>query len=82
MFLHIGDDVVVPTRDVIMILDLRTAGEGVATREFMEISHDEGYLTKVGEGEPKALVLTGERGYLTPISSLTLAGRSKSLLAG
>ncbi|MDI3522765.1 MAG: extracellular matrix regulatory protein, partial [Bacillota bacterium] len=53
-----------------------------ATREFMEISRDEGYLTKVGEGEPKALVLTGERGYLTPISSLTLAGRSKSLLAG
>lgn len=79
MFLHIGEDVVVPLRDVIMILDLRTAGVAPATREFIEISKDEGLIQPVGEGPAKALVLTAEQGYLTPISSLTLGGRSKSL---
>ncbi|MDK2856685.1 MAG: extracellular matrix regulatory protein [Bacillota bacterium] len=82
MFLHIGEDVVVPAEDVIMILDLRTAGTAEATREFLEISRDEGFLVEIGQGEHKALVLTSERGYLTPISSLTLAGRSKASLVG
>lgn len=80
MFLHIGDDVVVPAQDLIMILDLRSATAGVATREFLEISKDEGMLVKVGEGEAKALVLTSEKGYLSPISSLTLTGRSRALI--
>ncbi|MGI6603745.1 MAG: extracellular matrix regulator RemB [bacterium] len=80
MFLHIGNDVMVPTKDIILIVDLRSAREGIATREFIEISEDEGLLNKVGDTEPKSLVLTTDRGYLSPISSLTLASRSETLL--
>ncbi|NLY49643.1 MAG: DUF370 domain-containing protein [Firmicutes bacterium] len=80
MFLHIGNDVMVPTKDIILIVDLRSAREGIATREFIEISEDEGLLNKVGDTEPKSLVLTTDRGYLSPISSLTLDSRSETLL--
>jgi hypothetical protein len=48
----------------------------------LEISRDEGFLVEIGHGEHKALVLTNERGYLTPISSLTLLGRGKAPLPG
>lgn len=79
MFLHIGGDVSVPAKDIILILDLRSAGMGVATKEFLEISRDEGLVTEVGSGEAKSLILTAERAYLSAISSLTLGGRSKTL---
>ena len=48
MFLHIGGDVSVPAEDIILILDLKSAGTGVATKEFLEISHDEGLVAEVG----------------------------------
>lgn len=79
MFLHIGGDVSVPVKDIILILDLKSAGVSVATKEFLEINRDEGLVTKVGSGEPKSLILTTERAYLSAISSLTLGGRSKLL---
>ena len=79
MFLHIGGDVSVPAKDIIFILDLRSTGTGVASQEFLEISRDEGLVTEIGPGEPKSLILTTERAYLSPISSLTLGGRSKFL---
>jgi hypothetical protein len=79
LFLHIGEDVSVPAKEVIFILDLKSTSSGVASREFIEISHDEGLVTEIGPGEPKSLILTTERAYLSPISSLTLGGRSKFL---
>lgn len=80
MFLHIGGDVSVPAEDIILILDLKSAGTGVATKEFLEISHDEGLVAEVGGAEPKSLILTAKRAYLSPISSLTLMGQSRNLL--
>ena len=79
MFLHIGGDISVPVKDIIFILDLKSAGSGVATKEFLEISQDEGLVTEVGPGESKSLILTTEGAYLSAISSLTLGGRSKTL---
>ncbi|WP_303874715.1 extracellular matrix regulator RemB [Tepidanaerobacter acetatoxydans] len=79
LFLHIGGDVSVLAKDVILILDLKSIGTGVASQEFLEISRDEGLITEIGPGEPKSVVLTTERVYLSPISSLTLGGRAKFL---
>jgi hypothetical protein len=79
LFLHIGEDVSVPAKDIIFILDLKSIDAGIASREFLEISRDEDLVTEIGPGDPKSLVLTTERAYLSPISSLTLGGRSKFL---
>jgi len=77
MFLHIGGDVSVPAEDIILILDLKSAGTGVATKEFLEISHDEGLVAEVGGAEPKSLILHCETSLLSPISSLTPNGPIK-----
>ncbi|NMA52713.1 MAG: DUF370 domain-containing protein, partial [Peptococcaceae bacterium] len=39
MFMHLGGDVVVPTKEVIAILDYKTK-DAAATKEFLEIAGD------------------------------------------
>ena len=43
MFIHIGRDVVVPKKDIIAILDVRSA-QAPITKEFIEIAKDEGFV--------------------------------------
>lgn len=79
LFLHIGENVSVLAKDIIFILDLESINAGIASREFVEICQDEGLVTVIGPGDAKSLILTSKQAYLSPISSLTLAGRSKQL---
>lgn len=79
MFLHVGADVVVSLKKVIAILDLRTAREGVATREFIDLRHSEKVVFDISGGDAKSLVLTEREVFLSPISSLTLKKRADFL---
>jgi len=76
MYLHVGTDVVVNLRQVIAILDLRSAGRGPATAELLDRLRREGRLTDISAGAAKSLVLTRSGGILSPISSTTLKRRS------
>ncbi|GAV22100.1 extracellular matrix regulator RemB [Carboxydothermus pertinax] len=78
MFLHLGSDVVVPGKEVIGIFDLETVPEKVSLKLLNNISF-RFPIEKIG-GEPyKSLVLTNNKIYLTPISSLTLKKRWDNL---
>ncbi len=81
VFLHVGADVVVSLKSVIAILDLRTAREGVATREFIALCQTDKVVFDISSGTAKSLVLTEREVYLSPISSLTLKKRSDFLAA-
>lgn len=76
MFLHVGSDVSVRSKDIIAIIDIRTARESVATKEFLEITKDEGTLEDISMGDPKSFVVTVDRVYLSPISASTLGKRT------
>ena len=78
MLLHIGSDVSVHVRDVIMILDREAAEHSAATREFLKWAKAEDRLRSVllGNEQPKSFVVTGECVYLSPISSITLGRRA------
>ncbi|MCG0238461.1 MAG: DUF370 domain-containing protein [Firmicutes bacterium] len=78
MFLHLGADVVVSLKEVISILDLRTAGKAEATREFLQACRAQNRVVQIADGEPKSVVVTDRHVYLSPISSLTLKKRSLS----
>lgn len=78
MYLHVGADVVVAMRQVIAILNLRTASRGSATQDLLERLKRENRLRQVEGGEPRSLVLTEAGGILSPISALTLKRRSES----
>ncbi|KRQ85938.1 hypothetical protein ABG79_02242 [Caloramator mitchellensis] len=79
MFLHLGENVVIPLKEVIAIFDI-TSTSSIDTKSFLKIAEEEGFVKRITNDEPKSFVLT-ERDkksiiYLSPISSLTLAKRS------
>jgi hypothetical protein len=75
MFLHLGGSRVIPADEIIMILNLRSAGDSKITRELMELLQVEGMLEGAAEGEQKSLAITDNKAYFSPISSLTLKSR-------
>ena len=79
MFLHLGENVVIPLNEVIAIFDINSTAN-MDTRHFLKIAEEEGFIYRITENSPKSFVLT-ERDkksiiYLSPISSLTLSKRS------
>lgn len=82
MFIHIGNDEVVFKKDVIMILD-KSALSAKDTCEFLQVSKEEGFLNKDYEMGIKSIegkktaVIMDKKVLFSPISSVTLAKRSK-----
>ncbi|MBZ4662511.1 MAG: hypothetical protein JG776_193 [Caloramator sp.] len=79
MFLHLGENVVIPLSEVIAIFDINSTFNS-DTRNFLKIAEEEGFVKRITDDPPKSFVLT-ERNkksiiYLSPISSLTLVKRT------
>jgi regulator of extracellular matrix RemA (YlzA/DUF370 family) len=77
MFIHIGGDTVVSTREVISILDHQTVNSSKVTKKFIE---DEKKVKRVVDSsaeETKSYVITKDAIYCSPISSLTLKRRAQ-----
>ena len=87
MYLHLGNNISVPTDDVIGIFDLDNATTSRATRDFLSAAEEEGMVLAVGRDLPKSLVVCCPRGswqrvYLSPLAPATLLGRLESLSFG
>ncbi len=81
MYLHLGSDTVVNTKNIIAILDLESTSMSKNTKDFLKIVEEEGFVRNVSEELPKTFVLCEIDGqsviYITNISSKTLAGRAQ-----
>ena len=80
MFLHLGNDVVIFSRDLIAIFDFDNTTISKITREFLHISEEEEFIVNVSKEDlPKSFVITEAGGrskvYISPISSATLYKR-------
>ncbi len=80
MYLHLGQAVVVPARDVIGIFDLDNASWAYKTREFLEKAEKEGRVVSATGDIPRTFTLCQGRGkratvYLSQLSPATLKGR-------
>ena len=85
MYLHLGQSVVVPYRDVVGIFDLDNTSSSHLTRAFLERAEKEGRVVNVSDDLPRSFVLcTQERGnstvYLSQLSAATLLRRAESNL--
>lgn len=83
MYLHLGQSVVVPDRDIIGIFDLDNASYSHLTREFLERAEREGRVVSITGDLPKSFALCRDkRGetvvYLSQLSSATLKGRMEN----
>ena len=80
MYLHLGQSVVVPYRDVIGIFDLDNSSYSHLTRSFLERAEKAGRVVSVSGEMPKSFALCKKKGeepmvYLSQLSSATLKGR-------
>lgn len=83
MFLHLGGRVVVPVKDIIAIFDIDKTTISNDTKDFLKIAEEEGFIETISEEIPKSFIMTENENiskiYLSPISSVTLQKRSKSI---
>ncbi len=79
MFLHIGEEHMIPVRDIVLIADYESTTHSEITGEFFNISEEEGFIIDYSSGNPRSFVLTGETIYLSMISSKTLGKRINRL---
>ena len=82
MFLHIGDNVVIPMKDIIGIFDLENTMYGNDTVQFLRMAEEDGFVEDITEDEPKSFIVAEvddqSKVYLSAISASTLAKRSRT----
>ena len=80
MFLHLGENVVVPIKDVIGIFDLQTTMYSSDTIQFLRMAEEDGFVELISDDKPKSFVIAEvdkkSKIYLSPISSSTLTKRT------
>jgi len=75
MFIHIGGDTVVSTKDVISILDHQTVKSSKNNKAFLQ--EKKKMVVDSAQEETKSYVITTDAIYCSPISSLTLKRRAQ-----
>ena len=82
MYLHLGQNVMVRSQDVIGIFDLDNTTWSFRTRRFLERAEQEGRVTAVGDDLPRSFVLVQAGDgpaavYITQAASATLLKRTE-----
>jgi extracellular matrix regulatory protein B len=80
VFLHLGENVVVPVKDVIGIFDVDTAMYSSDTIQFLRLAEEDGFVERITKEKPKSFVIAEvdkkSKIFLSPISSVTLSKRT------
>ena len=83
MYLHLGQNEVVPSRRVIGIFDLDHASYSAHTRKFLAAAQEDGVVLDLSEELPKSFVLCDHPYhkqilYLSQLNSVTLQRRAEA----
>ena len=80
MFLHLGENVVVPVKDIIGIFDLQNTIYSSDTLQFLRLAEEDGFVERITYERPKSFIIAEVNNmskiYLSPISSTTLTRRN------
>lgn len=76
MFIHLGADRLVKSKDVIMIINAENGLKAASTVEFLKNSSNEPNFYLYNADSCKSVVITDDQIYYSPISSQTLKKRA------
>lgn len=81
MYLHIGQETIIKTQDIVGIFDLDTSTVSKATRDYLSKMEKEKKVYTICSDLPRSFVVTfndkqGEKIYISQLSSQTLLKRS------
>ena len=83
MYLHLGQNVVVPETDVIGIFDLDNTTGSVITRNFLNDAQKAGTVINVSDELPRSFIVSGLGNeitvYLSQLSPQTLLRRTENM---
>ncbi|MDQ0228165.1 extracellular matrix regulator RemB [Metabacillus niabensis] len=75
MYIHLGDNYVVPSKEVVMILDRQSSQASTIVTEFYE--KQKAKIVKLTNGKAKSIIVTIDKIYFSPLSSSTLKKRAQ-----
>ena len=80
MYLHLGSDIVVPTKSIIGIFDIENTSVSKSTKEFLYNAEKTGKVIYVTTDLPKSFVISKQKDnflvYISAISAATLKKRA------
>ncbi|QGQ43889.1 extracellular matrix regulator RemB [Metabacillus sediminilitoris] len=74
MYIHLGDNFVVPSKEVVMILDRHSSKSSSIVSEFLTKQADK--IVRLTKSDAKSVVVTMDKIYFSPLSSSTLKKRA------
>lgn len=77
MYIHIGEDHNIRAKDIITILDKKSAEKSELMKDFL-LTHKE-KVTNLSRNPYKSIIITYDSVYLSPIASGTLKKRSSQM---
>ncbi|WP_078429542.1 extracellular matrix regulator RemB [Alkalihalobacterium alkalinitrilicum] len=77
MFIHLGGDIVIRSKDVVAILNSDMKESSGITKEFINAHFKANYVFEISEEMTKSIVITNDQVYYSPISSVTLKRRAQ-----
>ena len=83
MFLDLGENVVVPLKDIIGIFDIETTMYSADTIQFLRMAEEDGFVERITKENAKSFIVAEvdkkSKIYLSPISSSTLTKRTENM---
>ncbi|SFB01575.1 MULTISPECIES: extracellular matrix regulator RemB [unclassified Bacillus (in: firmicutes)] len=78
MYIHLGEEILIQTKDIIAILDKDSFNSSTMAEEFLK--RKENTAINLAKGHFKSVVITLDKVYLSPLSSGTLKKRSSHMM--
>lgn len=80
MYLHLGQNTVVTTGEIVGFFDMDNTTVSKTTRDFLSAAERNGKVRYVSYDLPKSFVVTADKSvYVSPLSVPTLTGRTEKI---
>ncbi|GIP50971.1 MULTISPECIES: extracellular matrix regulator RemB [Paenibacillus] len=76
MYIHLGGEKVILSSELVAIFDISIEKSSKISKQFVSHAIKEKHVMRIGEEEPKSIVVTKNTVYYSPISSATLKKKS------
>ena len=75
MYVHLGEDTVIYTGDIVAVIDLDNTTTSKITRNFLAAAQKRGDIVNVTEELPKSAVICKNKVYISQLAPMTLQKR-------
>lgn len=77
MFIHLGENIVIQTKDIIAIIDGDLLAKSSILSEFIHLNNKKSNIIEISNGTVKSIIVTKDKIYFSPLSTVTLKRRSQ-----